>query len=840
MSSFLRGLGGGFRELRGMNQDRFDNQYRQRVLDLDERTLDEKTRQFNVAQSYSDRVLAEDKRQFDAEGKRQDRQLGQVDRQLGQADEQIIINRQNVQNQTNQEARLQQKQDQIFDQEEATNQASSDLSAGFISSDGTGLADKFFTTDAYGRLQNKSRIIDYLNTQTGALIAETGEGLKDMEIVGFEVAEVAPKSIDGQKNLVMAPVEGRRLLLRRKDGSDPNVVPATENATDDPNDKVLEMTMDELKGVVRYAYKTQTLDKIDGDKLNLNAYAAANLMGEQRLGQEEKAIQDAVTARAMEQGKAAPIRYLQKRLIETQNDPEGRQELLETVGLDPAQFAQPADPRDPNKEFLGPDTLITDPLEGKYAISDADIATAGVNVGGSNPFIGGKKGRFQTENKNLVSRLQKNFEEQDQLLTTTQTTEENRTQRLGELEKERKELLDPKVIHQELSSRKAVREAYKTKLEKQNMSPNQRNAELEKYDAYIAQLENYLPKKEQEVVNIGTAVGQMLDKYTVNGKLDEAKFSAALAAGELPITEQNVAAVQEYFVEQDVKDAVDLRKQSLTAQFTAYGVIAATANDAQARTNALDAIRNLTATGRDITIDEEEDNIQQRRELAETRAENQRVEIRSQREESRLLQDEIRGGMEKVNAIGDEVASHFIVKERKQFIKRLDGETNAQYEKRMEGGFKAENLVQKAGSFWTGDGGGRKAFALIQDESLSKTERDGAANIFMNAGRSTVVALLASKDENQAYEEDFLEFFGTEYDPSVQPIFQQNISMQDIIVEMKGPEGKKEVNRFRVARPEGGYYEGAVPAKFLKQKMGADAYGRFVEGLRDRQAIFTE
>mgnify|MGYP003114342528 CR=1 FL=1 len=833
MSSFLRGLGGGFRELRGMNQDRFDNQYRQRILDLDERTLDEKTRQFNLAQSYSDRVLAEEKRQFDEETRQFNENLA-LNKQTTQT------NRMLAETGQSQEARLQQKQDKLFDQEEATNQAKSDLSAGFISSDGTGLADKFFTTDAYGRLQNKNRIIDYLNTQTGALIAETGEGLKDMEIVGFEVAEIVPKSIDGQKNLVMAPVEGRRLLLRRKDGSDPNVVPATENATDDPNDKVLEMTMDELKGAVRYAYKTQTLDKIDGDKLDLNAYAAANLMGEQRLGQEEKAIQDAVTAKAMEQGKAAPIRYLQKRLIETQNDPEGRQELLETVGLDPAQFAQPADPRDPNKEFLGPDTLITDPLEGKYAISDADIATAGVNVDGSNPFIGGKKGRFQTENKNLVSRLQKNFEEQDQLLTTTQTTEANRTQRLGELEKERKELLDPKVIHQELSSRKAVREAYKAKLEKQNMSPNQRNAELEKYDAYIAQLENYLPKREQEVVNIGTAVGQMLDKYTVNGKLDEAKFSAALAAGELPITEQNVAAVQEYFVEQDVKDAVDLRKQSLTAQFTAYGIIAATATTAQARTNAFDAIRNLTATGQDISIDELQDNQLEAEKAAETRAENLRVDRRAQDARDDKAREDFRADVEKVNEVGNAVASHFVVRERKQFIQKLPGETNAQYEKRMAEGFKAENLVQKAGSFWTGDGGGRRAFALMQDESLSKTARDSADNVFMNAGRSTVVALLASKDENQAYEEDFLEFFGTEYDPSVQPIFQQNISMQDIIVEMKGPEGKKEVNRFRVARPEGGYYEGAVPAKFLKQKMGADAYGQFVKGLRDRQAIFTE
>lgn len=93
------------------------------------------------------------------------------------------------------------------------------------------LTEKFFETDSGGKLKNKSRIIDYLNTQTGALISNTADGPKDMEVVGFEVLENG----------------NRRVLLRRKDGSKPEVVPATEGASDAPEDTVIEMTQEEFR-----------------------------------------------------------------------------------------------------------------------------------------------------------------------------------------------------------------------------------------------------------------------------------------------------------------------------------------------------------------------------------------------------------------------------------------------------------------------------------------------------------------------------------------------------------------------------------------------------------------
>ena len=53
VNSFL----GAFQAVQGANQARFDNQLRARALDLDERTLAEKTRQFEIARAADDRRL---------------------------------------------------------------------------------------------------------------------------------------------------------------------------------------------------------------------------------------------------------------------------------------------------------------------------------------------------------------------------------------------------------------------------------------------------------------------------------------------------------------------------------------------------------------------------------------------------------------------------------------------------------------------------------------------------------------------------------------------------------------------------------------------------------------
>ena len=62
-SAFL----GGIEAVQRANQSRADNVYRNRVLDLDERTLAERQRQFNEAQKLDQRAttLAEDQLTFD-------------------------------------------------------------------------------------------------------------------------------------------------------------------------------------------------------------------------------------------------------------------------------------------------------------------------------------------------------------------------------------------------------------------------------------------------------------------------------------------------------------------------------------------------------------------------------------------------------------------------------------------------------------------------------------------------------------------------------------------------------------------------------------------------------
>ena len=58
---------GGMTLAQQANQSRFENQYRNRVLDLDNRTLDERTRQFNLAyeQDEAAQNLARDRLTLD-------------------------------------------------------------------------------------------------------------------------------------------------------------------------------------------------------------------------------------------------------------------------------------------------------------------------------------------------------------------------------------------------------------------------------------------------------------------------------------------------------------------------------------------------------------------------------------------------------------------------------------------------------------------------------------------------------------------------------------------------------------------------------------------------------
>ena len=799
VNSFL----GAFQAVQGANQARFDNQLRARALDLDERTLAEKTRQFEIARAADDRRLEidEDRMALD-ELKEYNRaseaiQTQAIDQQRvnvygRQVDE---LSRSNTL--AEEEARIEE------DVRSSTERARIDLIRGNIDESGM-LTEKFFETDSGGKLKNKSRIIDYLNTQTGALISNTADGPKDMEVVGFEVLENG----------------NRRVLLRRKDGSKPEVVPATEGASDTPEDTVIEMTQEEFRGAVRNAYDTEESLNIDPDKLNLSVAAGVRWQGKQRTSKEEKVIKEAALQKYMDGGNAAVLRGISKRLIETKDDPEGRKLLLEELDLDPAQFAGP-DPKDPNKEFLGPDTILTDPLEGKYAIYDADLASSNVNVGGSNPYIGAKKkGKFQTENKNLVATLRENFSEEDALLSTTRTTGADRDTRLGELQEQRKQLI--KAIPDEINARKAVRAAYADKLNSMNMSDNDRNAALEEYDAYISQLEGYLAPAEKRIVDIGAEVGNLIEQYSTDGKLDEAAFGAALAAGELPISADDIGLMQKYLVDKDIKELVDLNNENRTTQYAALSLIASSVSGT-AQANVLKTISNITATGQDITLKDIEQLALDSRKLDQKeRSERRREEGLQTRDTAARVAEQATAVREQSEELFEELNTTF----NDEYEIDVAGKSADQTDRlRKAKELAGKNLTQKVNYTWS-SGSGAKAFDVMKDSSQSSALRKSATQHFMQAGRSSIAALLATRSANAGYEEDLLDF-GDEYRPSDQPIVQQTVSMQDVIVEMKGDN----VNRFRLKRSDGGTYQGAVTARELKQRMGADAYDVFLAEL---------
>ena len=804
---------GAFQTVRQMNQDRFDNQYRQRVLDLDERSLEEKKRQFDLARSYEDKVFEqqeraakEAKRQFDASLK-VDQSTAATNRMIAETGQERL-------------AFDMSKEDQKNTILAATNQAETDLRTGNLNDDASGFSDKFFGTKSDGTFVNRNRIIDYLNTNTAALIAETQDGLKDMEIVGFDLDRATGN---------------RSVLLRRKDNSSPGLAPATANGTDDDDDVVIQMTPEDIRAAVDSAYRKGTLQNVDTDKLDLSAYAASILRGKQRAAQEERAVEQAVTERVMAIGNAGLLRGVSKRLIETENDPEGRKLLLEELDIDPAAFAPQGDTRDPSEEFLGTDDLITDPLAGRIpGLTQADMATYGVRPG-MNPFISSNKGRLQTKNKNLLTNLRNNFTEEDGLLSTTRSTGADRDRRLGELAQERDELL--KAIPEEIAARRSVRAAYSEKLENMSMSPDARTKALEEYDAYISQLENYLPQEQKEVVNLGTAVADVVARYTTNGKVDEEALSAAISAGELGITEDTISKMQSYLIDKEIRSMEDLRsKEDIVAQFAAVGIIAATSNNTAEVTRAGKELANLQSTGQNIDL---KDTLEDQRERQKVAEEARRFDIT----EKRLGQEAALAGQENIQAqiqerivpLQNSLANSFDYDGK---FRKEPGETDASYAikvARLQ--FSGPKLVDVVRKNFSTDAG-IQAFNILSDPTESAAVRDAAQNVFMNAGRSSIAALLASKDTDAGYEEDFLDKlnpFGTDYDASERGIVQGNISMQDVIVEMR--QGKP--FRFALAKPDGGNYRGRVTAAQLKGLMGDDPYDAFIAELRNRNASFV-
>ena len=425
---------GGMTLAQQANQSRFENQYRNRVLDLDNRTLAERTRQFDLAyKSDQDaQKLARDQFGLDERKQIEDERAAKATEKNFAARTDVL--QQSADTQDDIQALNEQKYGDEVRQDYATEQARTYLSRGWLTDDGTGLNDDFFTRGEDGRLVNRNQIIDLLDLNSEALISQSGEGqFRDMEVAGFDYDKETKTT---------------RVLLRGK-GTDEDPVPLTANATDSETDPVVELTESELRDFTRRQWDIEIIPKIDSDKVDLTQVQAAKLAQAAVIAQREKDVKGAVTSLTATQSNAGLIRDVERRLADTKDDPEARAELLRQIGVDPAQFETASDPTDPTKQYLGPESPVEDPLSTQPA-----VFSAGSVAGGPTPFFKNESGQ-QTEFSNLVSELQQNFEESEKL--RTQPSSPTERQITGEERQSRQAQLEARRTSEPKSSSRGVR-----------------------------------------------------------------------------------------------------------------------------------------------------------------------------------------------------------------------------------------------------------------------------------------------------------------------------------------------------------------------------------------------
>ena len=281
------------------------------------------------------------------------------------------------------------------------------------------------------------------------------------------------------------------------------------NGTNQASDAVVTLPSSAFNDYVSRQFRTNTLANYDRTQFNLSGARAVNALGAARVAQQEKEIEDAVTAKIQQGGNVGMLRQGLQILADTENDPEGRADFLRTVGIDPQQFAKPVETRDPSSEFLGPDTPLRDPLlRGSGGGSDAYAAMNRTQSGGTNLMSSGGEG-FKTV-PNLVAELQSNFDQERTLQQNARLPVAERTAKVQELQTRRQELLDN--IGDEVSSRKVARQNYESYLNQKAMSQPQRDKLLGEYDAYIKQLEDYfLPQEEKVTVDVATEFSRLVD-----------------------------------------------------------------------------------------------------------------------------------------------------------------------------------------------------------------------------------------------------------------------------------------------------------------------------------------
>lgn len=775
------------------NKSRFDSQYRNRVLDLDNRTLDERTRQFNLAykQDQAAQNLARDRLTLDQGILKENERAAKATEKNFAARTGVL--QQSADTQDDAQALNEQKYGDEVREDYATARAKQFATEGWLTTDGMDLGDDFFARDQDGRLKNKSEIIDLLDLNSEALISQTGDGqFRDMEVAGFDYDKSSGTT---------------RVLLRGK-GTDESPVPLTDGASSADDEQVAELTEEDLQRFVRSQWSNEIIPRIDSSKVDLSQLQIADLARKSVIASRENQVRATVTALASGVGNAGFMRDAQKMLVNTADDPEARAELLKSFGIDAAQFETADVAKDPTAEYLGPESPIRDPL------SDQPFTpTASMVAGGPVALFSNEPGQ-QTEFSNLVSELQQNFQESEDLRTKPsgaseqQTTGAERDVRQSELATRRAELIEN--IPAELANRKVAREAYAKQLNEQRVSQPQVDKALAQYDAYIAQLEGYIPVREAAVVDVAAEFG----KLAASAKNDPRAFADALASGELNISEDQVAQVRQHLIDQNINSQMDLERANITTKFAALGLAAATSQDTSTRNNISTSLINALDTGSfTLTKNQQLDAQDKSRGRDQTDREFKAGRVDQRNELDQANRDRIATN---VDPVRQALQTSLGLESPRDVSGMSEAQINASERLYASG----QPLRERVSQLWAG-GAGQDAFEGTRDPNRSAAERQEFNGVFRSATVASIQALIARKPNSG---------FSTEDNLRIRDIRTSAVDYSQLEIETDGNGVPK---RFRFKNPEGGVYRNAITPADLKREMGDAPYRLFLQQLED-------
>ena len=791
---------GGMTLAQQANQSRFENQYRNRVLDLDNRTLAERTRQFDLAYKIDQdaQKLARDQLTLDQNILRENERAAKATEKNFAARTDVL--QQSADTQDDIQALNEQKYGDEVREDYATQRARQFVTEGWLTTDGMDLGDNFFDRGQDGRLVNRSEIIDLLDLNSEALISQTGDGqFRDMEVAGFDYDKSSGTT---------------RVLLRGK-GTDEPPVPLTDGASSSDDEQVVELGEEDLRRFVRSQWSNELIPKINSKEVDLSQLQIADLARKSVIASRENQVRATVTALASEVGNAGFMRDAQKMLVNTADDPEARAELLKSFGIDAAQFETADVAKDPSAEYLGPESPIRDPLS-----NQPFVASASMMAGGPVALFSNEPGQ-QTEFSNLVSELQQNFQESEDLRTKAspvgerQLTGVEREARQSQLATRRAELIEN--IPAEIANRKVAREAYAKQLNDQRVSQPQVDKALAQYDAYIAQLEGYIPVRETAVVDVAAEFG----KLAASAKNDPRAFADALASGQLNITEDQVAQVRQHLIDQNINSQMDLERANITTKFAALGLAAATSQDTSTRNNISTSLINaLDTCSFTLTKNQQLDAQDKSRGRDQTDREFRAGRVDAAAEAAQQDRERI---AENVDPVRQDLQTSLGLESPRD----IEGMSSAQIAAQERLYASRQPLRERVSQLWSG-GAGQDAFDGARDPNKSAAERQAFNGVFRSATVASIQALIARKPNSG---------FSTEDNLRIRDIRTSAADYSQLEIET---DGKGVPKRFRFKNPEGGVYRNGITPADLKREMGDAPYRLFLKQLEGEGRLETQ